>query len=117
MSLRKPCKRVLVGGLPNPIRNVDRVEIRVRHKLIYCLAPDMVGIDVVRPVPSQRLDGGIRSLARGGRLGANGDVLAIGLVPDGNHLHSLLRGHQTGAQLRLGLMRKTVAYPQRIFLK
>jgi hypothetical protein len=44
-------------------------------------------------------------------------VLAVGLVPDGRHLHAVRRDELAGAQLGLGLVREAVAHAEGEFLK
>ena len=89
----------------------------MRHKPVHRFETDMVGINVVRLLPTQCLDRRVSRPARGGRLRTDGYVLPAGLVPDRNDLDALLRSHHTGTKLGLGLVREAVTDPQRIFLK
>ena len=98
-----------LGGLPDPVGHVDGVEVRVGHKAVHGLEADVVGVHVVRFPPAEGLDGGVRGGAGGDRLGPDREVLAVGLVPDRDHRDALLRGHDAGPELGLGLVRKAVA--------
>ena len=112
MAFDESLQRFRVGGFGNPVRDIERVKIRVRQKAIHRLKADMVGIHMVRLCPAKFLDGGIGGGARAGRFGADGDVFAVGLVPDRNHLDALLGSQDAGLELGLGLVRKTVTHAE-----
>jgi len=50
-----------------------------------------------------------------GRSRANGDVLAVGFVPNGNDLDALIGCQDKRLKLCLGLMRETVANAREYF--
>ena len=89
----------------------------MRQKAVHRFEADMVGVHVVGLPPAEFLHGGVGRGARAGRFGADDEVLAIRLVPDGNDFDALLRRHDEGAQLRLGLTRKTVSHSERKFFE
>ena len=70
---------------------------------------DVVGVHVIRLVPLQFAHRLVRSGAHAGGLGADGQVLAVGLVPDRDDFDALFGRHQTGPQLGPRLTGKTVA--------
>ena len=77
----------------------------------------MVGIQKVRLLPAQRLDRGINRRAALGGFGADGDMLAIGFVPNRDDVNAFASGAEAGLQLRLGLPRKPVAHSERVLPK
>ena len=77
----------------------------------------MVGVAEVGQLPAERLDGGIRGLARRSGLGADDGVLAVRLVPHGNDLDAAVERLYAGLQLRLGLVSEAVAGSDGIFVK
>ena len=97
------------GRLADGVGHVDRVEVAGVDEAIHGLEVDVVGVHVVRPFPAQLAHGRIGGGAYAGRFRADDGVFAIRLVPDGNDGCAVLRGHDAGLQLRLGLVREAVA--------
>jgi hypothetical protein len=103
----------LSGGYSDLVRNVDGEEVAGLEEAIHCAQVDVIGIAEVRMLPFELMDSGIRRGARLRRFGTDDGVLPIRLVPYGHHLYSRMRRPYAGAQLRLGLVHKPVAYPDR----
>ena len=104
------------GGFADGIRDVEREEVARVNVAVDRVEVDMVGIDVVGLVPAQFADGLVRRGPHAGGLGADREVLAVGLVPGRDHLYALLRGQHAGPQLRSGLVSESVADSKRILL-
>jgi hypothetical protein len=72
-----------VGGLPDGLGHIQREEVAAAQKAVNGLEMHMVGIDKVRLVPAECLDGRIGLGPYIGRPGADDAVFAIRFVPDG----------------------------------
>ena len=107
--------RVALGRLPDKIRHVDGEEIRAVEILVDRVHVDVVGIHVPTLLPAQclhrRLGGVINAL----RFRADEAVLAVGLVPDRHHFDAIRGQLHTRLQLRLSLVRKSVAHAHGVF--
>ena len=107
----------VIRGFADPIGYINRKEVCVRNKSIDRCYPDVIGIDEISVAPAQRSDGGISSLARGGRLRADDHMLAIGFIPNRNDFETLFFGQSASCQLRNRLMCKSVAHSDGIFIQ
>ena len=101
-----------IGGFANPIRDIQREKIRVRQKAVHGFQPDVICINVVGLAPAKFFDGRCGCRAGAGGLGTDGQVFAVGFVPDRDEVNALLGGEDAGLQLRLRLVCKTVAHAQ-----
>jgi hypothetical protein len=90
---------------------------RWRYKPVHGLQIDVIGIHMIGRGPTQLPDCGIRGRANRARVGTDKHVFPVRLVPHRNHITTLILGQDTGAQLRLGLMRETVADTNGVFGK
>jgi hypothetical protein len=73
--------RVSRGRLPDRIGHIDCVEVAGREEPIDRFEPDMVGVHMVRFLPAEFLDRGVRGGPHATRLGADNGVFAVGFVP------------------------------------
>jgi len=64
-------------------------------------------------IPGKFTDGGIGGDLHAAGFGTDDEVLAIRLIPDGDHGDAGLLGHDASCQLRLGLMREAVSHSNR----
>lgn len=63
----------------------------------------------------ERRHAGIRCGAALGRFGADGDMFAVGFIPDRNDVGSEAGGAEARLQLRAGLPGETVSHAKRVF--
>src|ERR1700683_2953728 len=78
------------GSLANLLSYIEREEVARRDEAVDRLERNVIGVEEVRLVPAQFLDGSIGSLARLAGLGADDGVLTVGLVPHRNALYARL---------------------------
>ena len=78
---------------------------------------DVIGIDEIFAREAQRRHRGVRFAAHVRRVRMNVNVLAVRLVPHRSDVQSGFLGLHDGAQLRLALMRETVADAKGIFFQ
>src|SRR5260221_11486039 len=97
------------SSLTDEVGNVEGEEIARGEEAIGGDGGDVVGVEEVGEGPVEGLDGGVGGLARGGGLGADDHVLAVGLVPDGDDFDTVGEGLDAGLQLGLGLVGEAVA--------
>ena len=102
-------------GLTDRVGHVDRVEVARGQEAIDGFEADVVGVDVVRLLPAERLHRGVGRGPHARRLGADDRVLAVRLVPDRDDLDALLGGQHAGPQLRLRLVREPIADADGVF--
>lgn len=106
-----------LGPFTNEIRDIDRVEVRMRDEPADRIAPDVVGINVVGLLPMQLPDGIVGRRTGTPGLGTDYQVLTIGFVPNRSNFHTGFSCKDAGAQLRSGLVRESVADTYRVFLQ
>jgi hypothetical protein len=110
MSVKKIFDAGVVGWLTNAVGNVNRKKIRVGNESIDRLKSNMVGIDMIRFVPTQRQHRCVGFSPRIGRVAAHKSMFAIRFIPDGNEFRPELRGQQAGLQLRPALHAKAITH-------
>jgi hypothetical protein len=79
-------------------------------KTVYSRQVDMIGIAIIRQLPAEVRDRGIGCGANGRRLRTDDQVLAVGLVPHWNHIHTGLAREDACFKLSLSLMRESIAH-------
>ena len=107
--------RLGAGGFAGEIRHVERVEIAGREEPIHGLQPDVVGIDVVRLVPAERLHRGVRLGPDIVGPAVDDGVFAVGLVPDRVNAQAGVTRLENGLELRAALAGKAVAHAEGVF--
>ena len=109
MAIQEGLHRLGGRGLSDEVGDVDRVEVAVRQEAPHRFQADVIGIQEVRGLPAEGFHSRIGGGPGCGRLGADDGVLAVRLVPDGDHLHALRQGELAGLQLGLRLVGESVA--------
>ena len=84
----------------------------MRNETVYGFEADVVGIHVIGLVPLPFAHRDVRGGAHAGGFGADGDVFAVGLVPDRDDFDALFSRFQARAQLGPGLTREPVSDAQ-----
>jgi hypothetical protein len=115
MPLYKAIDVGVCGGLTNEIGDIDGVEVAGRKEAADGLQCDMVGVAKIGMLPIERFDCCVRSLPNRSWFRTDNSVFAIRFIPNRNHGGSTRESFDAGLQLRLGLMRKPVACPDRVF--
>jgi hypothetical protein len=103
--------------LTDPVGHIDGVEIRCGEEPVYGAEIDVVGIHVIGLGPAEFVDGGVCGGTNTIRLRSDNVVLAVGLVPDGDHVNAALGGHPAGVELRFSLVCKPIPDADRVFGK
>ena len=116
MVFHKRRHRIAFGRLPNEIRHVDGEEIGATKILVDCIHVNVVGIHVPALIPAKGRNCPLGSVVNTLRLRTDEVVLAVGFVPNRNHLDPLLSQFHTRLQLRCSLMCKPVAHAYGVFL-
>src|SRR5579863_8568030 len=104
-----------IAALADRRRHIDGEKIARADIAVYGLQVDVIRIHVIRQLPAQFPRSVISRRAHAAGLRTNDVVLAVRLIPDWNNGYARRRRHPAGFQLRLGLMRETVAYTKRVF--
>ena len=104
------------SGLADGRGDVEGVEIAGLDEAADGAQVDVIGVHVVGMFPAQFADGGIGGSLHAAGFGTDDEVLAIRLVPDGDHGDTGLFGHDASCQLRLSLMREAVSHSNRELL-
>ena len=106
-----------IRGLADGVGDVDRVEVAGREEAVDGLEPNVIGVDVIRLRPAERLDGGVGGGADScpGSLLPTVGVFAMRLVPHWNDVGAMLRGPYASLELGPGLVGEAVADADRVF--
>ncbi len=103
--------------LPDGAGDIERVEIAGVDEAVHGAEIDVVGVHVVGKGPAERAYRGIGGAADGARFTAHDQVLAIGFIPDRNHVHPAGGSHAAGLELGFGLVGEAVAHTERVFFQ
>jgi hypothetical protein len=89
----------LLGPLADEVGNVDGVEIAGGDEALDGGEIDVLGVAEILFRPAKLFDSVVGGRASAGRFGTDDEVLAIGLVPDGNNIDASVGGLHTSLQL------------------
>jgi len=108
------------GGLADGRGDIEGIEIAGLDEAVDRAQIDVIGIHMVGMLPGKFPDGGIGGGFTLAGSETDDQVLAIRLIPDGDHgdtgLGGRPGGHDASCQLRLGLMREAVSHSNRELL-
>ena len=113
--LRESINGVVCGRFPGKICDIEGKKVTSWNKSVDRFQADMVGIDMVSALPTQRSYGGVGFRPDVVGFAMDDHMLAIGFVPNRVNVDPQVTGFQEGLELSSTLVREPVTDAKGVF--